>query len=99
MRTISRNNLFSYLIILSLSDITSSYSHNAAGLTSFPTDIPATEIEISLYRNSLTTFPGDAFDSFTALEVLTLRENDIVVFPNIEAVKTTLTHLDLSINQ
>jgi hypothetical protein len=69
------------------------YDRSAQSLTSFPTDIPPATTEIKLFDNRIATFPEDAFDPFTQLQILNIGKNHFTELPNLIPVGDTLRQL------
>ena len=61
-------------------------------------DIPANSTIIDLASNYITTIPDTAMDYLTALEELTLRDNELTGLTFLGAVKATLKTLNLATN-
>ena len=72
------------------------YENNSAGLTEFPDDIPFNVEEIHLNQNDINAID---LSYFPALTYITLKNNKLKQFPDLDNVRTTLEFIALLGNE
>ena len=83
-----------YLSVQLLISVTDGYSANYAGLTEFPTDITNTDPIVSLYGNSISSVPHEAFTGFTILHTINMKRNTLVNIPYLVPINGTIREID-----
>ncbi|KAK2153075.1 hypothetical protein LSH36_308g01014 [Paralvinella palmiformis] len=108
MMSTSTKELVIYIILLqaiirpttagSYDSVSRLYTHiDDNNMASIPNDIPIQAEVVDLSRNAITTC--QSFPDLPAVNKIVLKDNFLVEFPNLMAVRTNLTYVDLERNR